>query len=172
MKRRTFTLWYTKTPQNTKRTSRKPGSWIKKWNATKRTREKNKENRQQIQTGAAWACCAMLFSHIVWLNRKRGVYITEEYTSLTAGWCSGHLWPKRGQEIAVMGLSVGPPWACRRRVLSKPRVANGVLSEDWTLWALQRKATREAGNRAAITFRSGQWRDSVPERFAVNNSTG
>jgi hypothetical protein len=31
---------------------------------------------------------------------------------------------------------------------------------------------REAGNRAAITFRSGQWRDSVPERLAVNNSTG
>ncbi|CAK9210351.1 unnamed protein product [Sphagnum troendelagicum] len=71
-----------------------------------------------------------------------------------------------------MGLPVGPPWACRRRVLSKPRVASGVRSEDWVSWALQRKATREAGNRAAITFRSGQWRDSVSERFAVNNSAG
>jgi hypothetical protein len=49
-----------KSPQNTKRTSRKPGSWIKKWNATKHTREKNKENRQQVQTAAAWACCAIL----------------------------------------------------------------------------------------------------------------
>ncbi len=33
--------------------------------------------------------------------------------------------------------------------------------------SLQRKAALEAGNRAAITFRSGQWRDSVPERFVV-----
>jgi hypothetical protein len=72
----------------------------------------------------------------------------------------------------ITGLPVGPPWACRRRVLSKPRVANGVWSEDWMSWALQRKATREAGNRAATTFRSGQWRDSVPERFPVNNSAG
>ncbi len=30
--------------------------------------------------------------------------------------------------------------------------------------ALERGATREAGNRAAKTLRSGQWRDSVPER--------
>jgi len=32
-----------------------------------------------------------LFSHIVWQNRERGVYITEEWAFLAAGWCSGHL---------------------------------------------------------------------------------
>ncbi len=32
---------------------------------------------------------------------------------------------------------------------------------------LERGALREAGNRAAKTFRSGQWRDSVPERNLV-----
>ncbi|CAK9200900.1 unnamed protein product [Sphagnum troendelagicum] len=72
-----------------------------------------------------------------------------------------------------MGLSVGPPRACRRCVLSKSGVSVGDRSEDWVSRELQRKAAREAGNRAAITFRSGQWRDSVPERFVVNNnSTG
>ncbi|CAK9260228.1 unnamed protein product, partial [Sphagnum jensenii] len=66
-----------------------------------------------------------------------------------------------------MGLSVGPPWACRRRAPSKPGVSGGDRSEGWISRELQRKAAREAGNRAAITFRSGQWRDSVPERFVV-----
>ncbi len=80
--------------------------------------------------------------------------------------------PSRGQEGAVMGLPVGPPWACRRRVPSKLGVSGGDRSEDWVSWELQRKAAREAGNRAAITFRSGQWRDSVPECSVVNNSTG
>jgi len=59
----------------------------------------------------------------------------------------------------VCVLNVRPLQAQSSLVASYRRV--GMLR------ALKRWATREAGNRAATTFRSGQWRDSVPERNAV-----
>ncbi len=117
-------------------------------------------------------CCAT-YSPILFGKIESGVYIVQKSNLfLQPGGVVAICHPNGGQEGVIMGLSVGPPWACRRRVPSKPGVSSGNRSEDWVSWELQRKAAREAGNRAAITFRSGQWRDSVPERFVVNNSTG
>ncbi len=117
-------------------------------------------------------CCAT-YSPILFGKIESGVYIVQKGDlPLQLGGVVAICHPSGGQEGEVMGLSVGPPWACRRCVPSKPGVSGGDRSEDGLSRELQRKAAREAGNRAAITFRSGQWRDSVPERFVVNNSTG
>ncbi len=117
-------------------------------------------------------CCAT-YSPILFGKMESGVYILQKSAFfLQLGGVVAICYPSGGQEGEVMGLFVGPPWACRRCVPSKPGVSGGDRSEDWLSRELQRKAAREAGNRAAITFRSGQWRDSVPERFVVNNSTG
>ncbi len=170
-------LWYlTKSKQNVAKCTSQFSTWPTPLFRSGFHVQHSSHEKHAMQSKAAiplfHTLLCYLFSHIVWQNREWGVYITEERLCLAAGWCSGHLLPKRGQEGVVMGLSVGPLWACRRRVQSKPGVSNGIWSEDRVSWELQRKATREAGNRAAITFRSGQWRDSVPERFVVNNSTG
>lgn len=106
MKRRTCSLWYTK-PHKTQREPQ--GTWFMHEKALKTQREpqenlahgsknetlQNTHARKTKKTGNKYKQLlherAVLFSHIVWHNRKRGVYIMEEKRFLSAGWCSGHL---------------------------------------------------------------------------------
>ncbi len=115
----------------------------------------------------------LCYSPILFGTIERGVYILRKSTlrSQLGGvvaicnpsggrkvWSWDCLWGHRGRVEGASSPSPESPTASVRRTGCRG--------------PLQRKAMREAGNRAAITFRSGQWRDSVPERFAVNNSTG
>jgi len=101
MKRRTFTLWYTK-PHKIQREPQ--GTWFMHHKPLKTQREPQRSKSETLQNtherktkkiGSKYKQLlherAVLFSHIVWHNRKRGVYITEVLPSLAAGWCSGHL---------------------------------------------------------------------------------
>ncbi len=112
-------------------------------------------------------CCAT-YSPILFGKMESGVYILQKSKLvLQLGGVVAICNPSGGRKVRTWNCLWGHLWACGRCVPSKPGVSGGDRSEGWVSRELERKAAREAGNRAAITFRSGQWRDSVPERFVV-----
>jgi hypothetical protein len=60
-----------------------------------------------------------------------------------------------GREVWTWGAGCGPSAACGCTAHSKLGVTSEVRSEDWATRVLERRAPREAGNRAAHTFRFG-----------------
>ncbi|CAM6012879.1 unnamed protein product [Sphagnum balticum] len=115
----------------------------------------------------------LCYSPILFGTIERGVYILRKITTISQlGGVVAICYPSGGRKVRSWDCL----WGHRGRVegASSPSTESPAASGRRTgrRGPLQRKAMREAGNRAAITFRSGQWRDSVPERFAVNNSTG
>nr|PNR26710.1 hypothetical protein PHYPA_030191 [Physcomitrium patens] len=63
----------------------------------------------------------------------------------------------------MWGAGYGPAEGCGGPAHSKHGVASGTSSEGGVSRAMMRGAPRQAGNRAAFTPRSVQWRDNGPE---------
>ena len=64
-------------------------------------------------------------------------------------------YPSGGREVWTWGAGFGPQVTCGWPAHSKPGVTGEVRSEGRAAWVLERRAPREAGNRAAQTSRSG-----------------
>ena len=64
-------------------------------------------------------------------------------------------YPSGGREVWTWGAGCGPPVTCGWPAHSKPGVTGEVRSEGRAARVLERRAPREAGNRAAHTSRFG-----------------
>ena len=91
---------------------------------------------------------------------KTSAYKHQDYEGLAAGWGCAHLlpeWEQDGVDLvhpgrAAGGMSMARPLQVRSQAARSRRRLRLCDCLEWG-------APRQAGNRAAFTPRSGQWRD-------------